>query len=122
MEVDGFILVPSEDRSLAMIDQDGSHDYLSDIDDAIGSLRVALKSLNDYIHENPELAFEEHKAHEALTNFMQSQNGWQVTKSACGIDTAWVATYDSGKAGPVVSFNAEMGIVTPHCSRKRIAC
>jgi metal-dependent amidase/aminoacylase/carboxypeptidase family protein len=25
------------------------------------------------------------------------------------METAWVAAYDSGKKGPVVSFNAEMG-------------
>jgi hypothetical protein len=114
MEVDDFILVACEKESLAMADQIRSHDYLSEIDDAIESLQNPLASLNTYIHENPELAFEEHKAHDALTKFMRSQKGWRVTTSAYGIKTAWVAVYDSGKSGPVVSFNAEMGMATPN--------
>ena len=32
-----------------------------------------------------------------------------MTPSAYGMATAWVAAYDSGKRGPVVSFNVEMG-------------
>ncbi|KAM7183182.1 peptidase M20 [Naviculisporaceae sp. PSN 640] len=39
---------------------------------------------------------------------MQSRPGWKVTRSAYGIKTAWTAVYDSGRPGPVVSFNAEM--------------
>lgn len=108
MEDDGFILVPQGDEASMMLGQYGSPDYLTDIDDIVESLRVPLESLNKYIHENPELAFEEHKAHEALTSFMRSHKGWKVTNSAFGIDTAWIAVYDSGNAGPVVSFNAEM--------------
>nr|UWK21992.1 peptidase m20 domain protein [Trichoderma rodmanii] len=34
--------------------------------------------------------------------------GRAVTPSAYGMDTAWVAVYDIGRRGPVVSFNAEM--------------
>jgi hypothetical protein len=83
--------------------------YLSAIDICIESLRASLWPLNRLIHENPELAFEEYKTHDALTAFMQSHKGWQVTRSAYGIDTAWVAVYSSERAGPVVSFNAEMG-------------
>jgi hypothetical protein len=84
--------------------------YLHDIDDFIGGLQSSLWPLNQYIHDNPELAFEEHKTHDALTNYMQSHEDWQITTSAYGIKTAWIAAYDSGKAGPVVSFNAEMGM------------
>ncbi|PNP42297.1 hypothetical protein TGAMA5MH_05979 [Trichoderma gamsii] len=39
---------------------------------------------------------------------MKSQSGWVVTPSAYGMETAWVAVFDTGKRGPVVSFNAEM--------------
>jgi hypothetical protein len=112
MEDDDFILVAREGESPPM--PKFSHGYLSDIDVAIESLRTPLESLNTYIHENPELAFEEHKAHAALTKFMRAQKGWQVTATAYGIATAWVATYDSGKSGAVVSFNAEMGMITPN--------
>jgi hypothetical protein len=42
-----------------------------------------------------------------LTTFLRAQKQWQVTPSAYGIETAFVAVFDSGRAGPVVSFNAE---------------
>jgi metal-dependent amidase/aminoacylase/carboxypeptidase family protein len=52
-------------------------------------------------------------AHEALTKFISEQRHegqkWEVTPSAYGIGTAFVAVFDSGKRGPVVSFNAEYG-------------
>jgi hypothetical protein len=84
--------------------------YLSEIDHYVDNLQELLWPLNRYIHDNPELAFEEHKAHNALTRFMQTQEGWQVTPSAYGIETAWVASYDNGRPGPVASFNAEYGL------------
>ena len=98
--------------------RNGSHDYFPTINDAIESFRTLLEPLNKYIHDNPELAFEEYKAHDALTSFMRSQKDWRVTSSAYGIATAWIAVYDSGKAGPVVSFNAEMGTVIPHVDER----
>jgi metal-dependent amidase/aminoacylase/carboxypeptidase family protein len=110
MEEDGFIIVPMRgDRLPENVSVGTICGYLSDIDHSIESLRPLLWPLNKFIHNNPELAFQEHKAHDAITNFMQSQKGWEVTRSAYGMKTAWVAVYDSGKAGPVVSFNAEMG-------------
>jgi hypothetical protein len=68
---------------------DVSHGYLSTINQAFEELRADLWPLN---------------------KFMQLHEGWRVAKSAYGISTAWEAFYDSGKAGPVVSFNAEMGM------------
>lgn len=101
MEVDGFVMVSqSED----MCDQ-----HLREIYDYIDSLEDLLCPLNSFIHDNPELAYKEYKAHDALTDLMQSQEGWTVTESAYGIKTAWMAVYDTGRPGPVVSFNAEMG-------------
>jgi metal-dependent amidase/aminoacylase/carboxypeptidase family protein len=50
---------------------------------------------------------------------MRSRNGWQVTTSAYGLETAWVAMCDSGKAGPTVSFNVEMGTLIPTVQKKK---
>ncbi|KAF1842639.1 uncharacterized protein K460DRAFT_293879 [Cucurbitaria berberidis CBS 394.84] len=108
MEQDGFIVVLRDSERLEDVPQYFLDKYLLEIDKTIDGLQASLWPLNNFIHENPELAFEEHKAHDALTHFMRSCNGWQVTTSAYGMETAWVAVYDSGKAGPVVSFNAEM--------------
>lgn len=56
------------------------------------------------IHQNPELGFEEFKAHDNITNMLESL-GFQVTRHAYGLDTAFVAEY--GQGGRVVAFNAE---------------
>jgi amidohydrolase len=127
VEEDGFILVSRDEENLVNVPQsiscagykkneiqDNWHDPLSDIDRSIKSLSISLWPLNEFIHENPELAFEEHKAHDALTGFMRLHKGWKVTPSAYGMKTAWLAIYDSGKAGPVVSFNVEMGRPCSH--------
>ncbi|KAF2749361.1 putative amidohydrolase [Sporormia fimetaria CBS 119925] len=99
MEIDGYIVVEHSDSVSG---------YLSIIDKAIESLRDALWLVNQFIHLNPELAFKEYEAHRVLTDFVRSEEGWRVTPSAYGMATAWVAVYDSGKAGPVVSLNIEM--------------
>ena len=82
---------------------------LSDIGEAVDGLAEELWPVNKKIHDNPELGFKEFIAHETLTTLMRSKAGWKVTPSAYGMATAWVAAYDSGKRGPVVSFNVEMG-------------
>ncbi|KAK3390140.1 putative amidohydrolase [Podospora didyma] len=109
MEVDGFILVSREDACQRSISRNSSHDsFLPEIDKSVDGLGPWLLPLNQFIHDNPELAFREHQAHDVLTRFMRSQDGWNVVSSAYGMETAWVAKFDSGKAGPVVSFNVEM--------------
>jgi hypothetical protein len=109
MEENGFILVPRDDDCPENAPQVTEDERLSEIDGIVEGLSDALWPLNNFIHENPELAFKEHKAHDALTDFMRSRADWVVTTSAYGMETAWVAVYDSGKTGPVVSFNVEMG-------------
>lgn len=75
----------------------------------IDSVSEILRPINLKIHDNPELNYKEFIAHETLTGFMKRQKGWRVTPSAYGIATAFIAEFDSGKKGPVVSYNAEYG-------------
>ncbi|KAG5963415.1 hypothetical protein E4U57_006277 [Claviceps arundinis] len=89
-------------------DLSATHEDLRDIDCFIQDLECLLWPLNSFLHANPETAYRERKAHDVLTSFMKSRTGWQVTCSAYGMETAWVAEFDSGLPGPVVSFNAEM--------------
>lgn len=79
------------------------------ISNYIDEISDELWEVNEYIHNNPELGYEEYKTHARLTSFMLSKKEWRVTKSAYGMDTAWVAVYDREGDGPVVSFNVEMG-------------
>ncbi|TLD31138.1 hypothetical protein PspLS_02189 [Pyricularia sp. CBS 133598] len=112
-EIDGFVWVnaPESHRTNEIdnkIYNDGLKCRISAIEEALKPLTENLWSLNKYIHDHPELGYEEHKTHDALTGFMQQQKGWQVTRSAFGIETAWTAVYNSENPGPVVAFNAEM--------------
>lgn len=92
---------------------------LVDIDRYIDSLEPILWPLNTFIHSHPELAFDEHKAHDALCTFMDAQIGWVMTRSAYGMATAWAAEYDTGLPGPVVNFNAEMGVSFSSTSNRK---
>ncbi|XP_064393683.1 xaa-Arg dipeptidase-like [Halichondria panicea] len=55
-----------------------------------------LFQLSDEIWKNPELAFKEFKAHELLTNFLEKE-GFTVERSYTGIETAFRATFGSGR-------------------------
>ncbi|KAK4443498.1 hypothetical protein QBC34DRAFT_477610 [Podospora aff. communis PSN243] len=82
--------------------------YLSEIESLIDNNARPLWALNAFIHDTPELAYREHRAHHALTDFIRRRDEpWHVTPSAFGMPTAWIAVYDSQKPGPVVSFNVE---------------
>lgn len=107
MEEDDYVLVGLDDTYDGLMES--SSKYLADINDFIETISDELWIINKKIHDNPELGYEEHKAHALLTSFLKSKKGWKVTPSAYGMDTAWVAVYDSGEKGPVVSLNAEMG-------------
>ncbi|KAF2279784.1 uncharacterized protein EI97DRAFT_413127 [Westerdykella ornata] len=108
LEEEGYVLVQKKRPHKQDVVQNTSKEYLAEIEDYIQKVATSIWHLNNFIHENPELAFQEYKAHRALTGYMRSRKGWHVTMNAYGMETAWVAVYDSGKAGPVVSFNAEM--------------
>ncbi|KAJ6442520.1 peptidase dimerization domain-containingprotein [Purpureocillium lavendulum] len=76
----------------------------------------AIKTINYKIHADPELAYNEHHAHEAFTSLLSSPPfsslGITVTPRAYGLDTAFSADYISpagsdGDGGRLVVFNAE---------------
>ncbi|CAG8710372.1 1680_t:CDS:2, partial [Racocetra persica] len=74
---------------------------------AIEDISEELHDISIKIHENPELAYEEKYAHKLLVNYLQ-EKGFKVTPNAFGLETAFVAEFQSkaGK-GRVVSFNSE---------------
>ncbi|KAL2209482.1 hypothetical protein CC79DRAFT_1341661 [Sarocladium strictum] len=69
------------------------------------SVLAADKDLVDSIWENPELGYKEVKAHKVLTDYLEDL-GFNVTRSAFNLTTAFRAEYSNGK-GRVVSFNSE---------------
>ncbi len=62
----------------------------------IDSKAQELFQLSDKLWKNPELAFKELKAHELLTNFLEKE-GFTVERSYTGIETAFRATFGSGR-------------------------
>ncbi|KAJ9486418.1 hypothetical protein VN97_g6925 [Penicillium thymicola] len=65
----------------------------------------ANKFGGDYqIWSNPELAYQEHRAHDTICDFLERQ-GFAVTRHAYGLDTSFEAV--SGTSGRLVNFNAE---------------
>jgi len=83
--------------------------YVEAISDYVDSISDDMWNISKTIHENPELGFEEVKAHDLLTSFMEAQEGWTVTKSLYNISTAFSAVFEGSGDGPVVSFNSEYG-------------
>ncbi|KRF13285.1 M20 family metallopeptidase [Paenibacillus sp. Soil787] len=65
-----------------------------------------FKAISSFIGANPELGHEEFKASDRLTEEL-TYHGFHVERGVLDIATSFIATYDSGKAGPVVAFLAE---------------
>ncbi|KAG0342537.1 hypothetical protein BG000_003893 [Podila horticola] len=63
-----------------------------DILEAIEKASEDLRQLSLIIHDNPEIGYQETLAHKTLTDYLVKQ-GFHVTKSACGIETAFIAEY-----------------------------
>jgi amidohydrolase len=68
------------------------------------ALHPQLIRMSHELHDHPELAFEEHRAAELLTNELE-EHGFEVQRGVAGLDTAFIATYGSGE--PVVAILAE---------------
>ena len=86
-----------------------SHNHIDAITKYVDGIAGSLRRLSLEIHDHPELRYKEVHAHDILAQYMESQSGWTVKRSAYDIATAFIAVYDSGRKGPVVSFNAEYG-------------
>lgn len=70
------------------------------------SLREDFIKLSDGILANPELGYEEYassKAHKALLE----KHGFTVEMPYMNMDTAFKATYDTGKEGPTIAYLSE---------------
>ncbi|KAJ5965213.1 uncharacterized protein N7479_005089 [Penicillium vulpinum] len=74
------------------------------VDTAIEGLQQELRELNNQIWSNPELAYQEHHAHDTICDFLEGQ-GFTVTRHAYGLDTSFEAL--SGTGGRLINFNAE---------------
>ncbi|VDB96685.1 unnamed protein product [Peniophora sp. CBMAI 1063] len=81
-------------------------DVLKTVEAELAHLDGELRQLNLDIHGHPELKFEEHYAHDALTRFMR-EHGFEVEEHF-HLPTAWRATYSYGQGGRTLGVNSEM--------------
>ncbi len=85
-----------------MVDLDAVKDR---IDAVVDGHAAVLLDASHRIHEQPELGFQEHHAHEVLTTVLAAA-GLDVTKGAYGLDTAFEARVRGGD-GPTVAVLCE---------------
>lgn len=70
----------------------------------VDARKAELASINQQIHSNPELAYEEYKAHDAFVTTLEKLS-FEVTPRAYGLDTAFSCEFGTG--GRLITFNAE---------------
>lgn len=73
--------------------------------DCIDKNGDALIALSSYLYQNPEVSENEHKACEALTQFLEKR-GFAVSGPYCNLDTAFFARKQNGK-GPKIALLCE---------------
>jgi amidohydrolase len=65
---------------------------------------IEICELSRKIHENPELGFQEYKAAEWITAFLEKK-GFTIERGICELPTAFRASY--GRSHPIIAFLAE---------------
>lgn len=70
------------------------------------NIHQRLIEISDYIYANPELGNEEYKAVAVLTELLKEHN-FEVEEKYLNMDTAFKATFDSGKPGLTIGYLCE---------------
>src|SRR3972149_5200613 len=70
----------------------------------IDKRRGELGAISRNLHDNPEVAFQEHRASTRLAEYLE-RNGVSVARGICRLPTAFSAGYGRGR--PVIAFLAE---------------
>ncbi|MCA1569659.1 MAG: M20 family metallopeptidase [Chloroflexi bacterium] len=73
---------------------------------AVAEVTPEALELSHRVHTNPEIAFEERQA-STWTAELLERHGFEVTPRAGGLETAFVARWTGGGAGPVIAFAGE---------------
>ncbi|CAN5765758.1 hypothetical protein BH23ACT4_BH23ACT4_10400 [soil metagenome] len=75
------------------------------VSESVAAQMERLQAISNQMYENPEVAFEEHVTAGLLADYLANK-GFEVERSAYGLDTAFVAR--AGSSGPEVIICAEM--------------
>jgi len=77
-----------------------------DVITAVDGLKDELVSISEYIHANPEIGLEEHKASSILCDSLE-KHGFQVERGICDMPTAFCASYRGADQGRKIAIFAE---------------
>ncbi len=75
--------------------------FVAAVTNDVETRAIALQDISHDLHDHPELCFEEHHAHQVLTDALAAE-GIDVERHAFGLDTAFRATIGSGD-GPTIA-------------------
>jgi len=81
-----------------------AQDFKALVKTEVDKQRQQLGELSLKIHSHPELGFQEYKASEWLTQYLED-NGFAVEKGICQLETAFIASY--GNSRPAIAILAE---------------
>jgi amidohydrolase len=84
----------------------GAEDVKPKVSEAVERLADDLERLSHQLHDNPELAFKEEKAHAWLSEFL-AKHGATVERGVGGLSTAFRATISGTAPGPTIAIMAE---------------
>ncbi|RAH86159.1 metal-dependent amidase/aminoacylase/carboxypeptidase [Aspergillus japonicus CBS 114.51] len=94
--------------------QTSAERFIASVQEALRNYDTQLQNINQQIWSNPELAYEEHQAHDAICTLFDTLSTttdftFTIQRSAYDIPTAFEITYTHGdpSRGRVVAFNAE---------------
>ncbi len=80
--------------------------YRKSIENIVDNHFAELWEMSEYIHANPELAFEEYKAAKVQIDYLE-KNGFVVERNVADLETAFVASYVSGSGKPTIGIVSE---------------
>ncbi|OZJ01920.1 hypothetical protein BZG36_05008 [Bifiguratus adelaidae] len=89
-----------------VVPKEKAADVTSIVEHVVDTISKDLREISLKLHAHPEIAWKEHMAHDLLTDYMEKQ-GFAVTRSAFGLDTAFRAEYQRNKGGAKVAFCSE---------------
>ena len=72
----------------------------------IDEIKPEILHMADYIFDNPELAFNEYKAFDKLTDYLE-RNGFSVERGLGSLKTAFRGVYEYGTGGPSIGLLCE---------------
>jgi amidohydrolase len=81
-------------------------DLKNEVQEIVDDMSKELVAMSNFLYHNPEIAGEEYKALEVMTEKLED-NGFKVKTGVSGITTSFVASSKNGEKSPVVAFLCE---------------